>query len=481
MDYTKIIEYINKTYGYDIKPSAMYAHIERWRAWLNGNVKGVHTYFQKTDLQNNKKTKITRNRTNMLLKGSEDWASLLLNEKTAIVIDDEASSEFVMGNDLISGILGENDFWRCANELIATSRWSGTGAFEIYVRNMDIDTGSGLIKSGRGIGINYLSAEQIIPISFENGILREAAFASEKIAGGEKYTCVSVHLLRNGFYEISGFMLDKNGCIYQNNFEGPVKTNSPIPWFSVVRKSGSNIFEPDSIFGVSIISGSEDVLKGLDIAFDNFIKDFILGGKMVLMNKTLFDSDADGNAIAPQEDGTQLFINAGDSLKEGKFYQEYNPALRVQENSEGLQKMLDLFSLKIGLGTKHYQFNSGQILTATQYTGDKQELVQNAAKEMICVEKALKEVVRAILWIGKNIIGEEVDPDAKITVIADDSYIIDQDSERLRWQTEVKNKLRSRVEYRMHFFGETEEQARAAIDKIDEDMPSLASLVGGDY
>ncbi len=99
--------------------------------------------------------------------------------------------------------------------------------------------------------------------------------------------------------------------------------------------------------------------------------------------------------------------------------------------------MLDLFSFKIGFGTKHYQFQGGTIQTATQYTGEKQDLVQNAAKEMICVEKALKEVTRAVLWIGRNVLGANCNPDSKITVIADDSYIIDQDSERKRWQEEI--------------------------------------------
>ena len=59
--------------------------------------------------------------------------------------------------------------------------------------------------------------------------------------------------------------------------------------------------------------------------------------------------------------------------------------------------MLDYLSFKCGLGTKHYQFNAGSIVTATQYTGDKQELIQNAAKHYIPVEAALKAVVKDAL------------------------------------------------------------------------------------
>lgn len=478
MKQSVVVDYINRTYGKQVKVSPMYPLIENWRAWLEGNVKGFHSYYQKINLSSNTKKKLYRHKTNMLLKGSEDWASILLNEKTQIVIEDEPSQRFVMGDDQISGVFGENDFWRCANENIATSRWSGTAAFEVYVKEMQVTTEeagiSGRLIGGSGIGINYLSADQIIPITFDNGILREVAFVSDRNIGGEDLQLVSVHLIVDGAYEITSFYLDESGKV--KNVDGygvTVRTGSPIPWFSLIRKSGVNIFDYDSPFGVSIISGNEDVLKGLDYCFDNFITDFKLGRKMVLMAKSMFDTDDEGNAVSPQEGDAQLFINAGDKLLNGELYQEYNPSLRVQENSEALQKMLDMFSFKIGFGTRHYQFQGGSIQTATEYTGEKQDLVQNAAKEMICVEKALKEVTRAVLWIGRNVLGANCNPDAKITIIADDSYIIDQDSERKRWQEEIKAGIRQRYEYRMKFYGETEEEAKRNV------KPTIAELLEG--
>ena len=52
--------------------------------------------------------------------------------------------------------------------------------------------------------------------------------------------------------------------------------------------------------------------------------------------------------VAPQMAGANLFLNTGDSIAEGKFIEEYNPKIRVDENVLGLQKMLDLFAFKIG-------------------------------------------------------------------------------------------------------------------------------------
>ena len=471
MNQQQVIEIISKEFGITAKVSPMYAKIEEWRAWLEGNVKGFHEYEQLVDLSEKKYTKLHRHKTNMLLRGSEDWASILLNEKTHISIEDDKSARWLMGEDMISGILGESDFWRNANELIATSRWAGTAAFEAYVKNMEVAEDSRILIRGNGIGLNFLCADQIIPISHDNGILREAAFISDREERGKVFQQVSMHTLENGLYMITAFTIDDQGKL----FGDPViiHTGSPVPWFSVIRKSGINIFDYDSPFGVSIVSGNEDILKGLDTVFDNYITDFILGRKMVFMNTSLMDRDDSGNVIPPQRAGAQLFMFAGDRFKDDQLIKEYNPSLRVEENSLALQKMLDQFSYAIGLGLRHYQFEAGTIQTATEYTGSKQDLVQNAAKEMISVEKALKQITKAVLWIGKNVLGAPVDPDTKITVIADDSYIIDQDSERKRWQEEIKAGIRQRYEYRMKFYGETEEEAKRNV------KPTIAELLEG--
>ena len=484
MNYQVIIDYINRKYQKDVKKSVMYDHIAEWRHWLEGNVKGFHDFHKKMDLNDNEKSvKLHRHKTNMLLKGSEDWASILLNEKTRIVIEDEKSNEFVMGRDEISGVFGDNDFWRNANELVATSRWSGTGAFEVYVRKMRMNDDEndpdnyGRLLGGASIGINYLGADQIIPISYENSILKEAAFVSSRQIDGKEVSLVSIHLLNDdGTYDIESFYLDEHGTyIEKEGYGRRVHTGSPVPWFSLIRKSGVNIFDYDSPFGVSIISGAEDVLKGLDCAFDNFITDFKLGRKMVLMSSSMFSTDDEGKILAPQESEEQLFINAGDKILDGGMYQEYNPSLRVGENAAGVQKMLDLFSMRIGLGAKRYVLEGSQITstTATQWIGERQEMVQNANKEMICIEKALKAVTHAILWIGRNILGEKVDPDALITVIADDSYIIDADTERAQWLSDLQMGIRSKAEFRMHFYGESEEEAKKHV------TPTFAELSKG--
>lgn len=146
--------------------------------------------------------------------------------------------------------------------------------------------------------------------------------------------------------------------------------------------------------------------------------------------------------------------------------QEHNPDLRIKDNTDAVQAQLDYLSFKVGFGTKHYQFNSGSIVTATQYTGDKQELLQNAHKHFIHVEAFLYGLLKTLLWIGHNYIDSEVRADAKISVVFDQSPLIDENAERMRDLQEVRDGLMAAYEYRVKWYGETEETAKAMIKEI---------------
>ena len=150
---------------------------------------------------------------------------------------------------------------------------------------------------------------------------------------------------------------------------------------------------------------------------------------------------------------------------------EFNPDLRTVANKEAVQAQLDYLSFKVGFGTKHYQFNAGSVVTATQYNGDKQELIQNASKHYIAVEKFLQQICQAVLWVGHEIMGKtEIKPDTQMSVNFEDSYIIDKESERQRDLQEVRDGLMQKFEYRMKWYGETEEEAKAILETQAEGL-----------
>lgn len=480
MNIQTVIEFLNSSKkGYNLSGD-YYTHIDEWREWWKGFYKPFHEFHELsgTKLINRKLFTLK-----MAKKVCEDWASILLNEKTQIVIDDNKSSEFLQGKDGTVGVFKETDFWHLGNALVEKAFYSGTGAFIVKIDEMELK-GENIMRSPNAkIRIEYLSAHNIIPLTVRNGRIIEAAFVSEVYEKGKNFIYLEMHELTKTGYCITNLYFDcTNDTLTKQDLPDGVlpviNTGSDVPLFSIFSPNIVNTYNCSNGLGMSIFAHAIDALEGVDLAFNNFCRDFKLGGKKVFYSETIVRTDEDGRKITPDDVMQQLFSIVGElPLREdGKnsLMTEYNPELRVQDNTAGVQAMLDYLSFKCGFGTKHYQFNGGTIVTATQYTGDKQELIQNATKHYIPVEKSLKQLVRAILWVGKEILGHSVNPDAQVTINFEDGFIIDKESERLRDLQEIRDGLMQKWEYRMKWKGEDEITAK----KMVGTEPSDSELMG---
>lgn len=460
-----MIELLNRERHADI-PSEYYSQIKIWRDWWRGFYKPFHEFRERDG-----EKLITRKlyTLKMAKKICEDWAAILLNEKTQIAIDDKASSEFVQGEDGLGGVFGENDFWSRGNALVEKVFYSGTGAFILRFSGK-VNAENAILKgSETKISIDYVSAMNIIPLSVSKGTITEAAFVSESVHGGRSYIYLETHERDGDGYVIKNrYFKAENEKLHEEKLPAgiapEIRINSPVPLFAILTPNTENTFDKSNGLGMGIYAHALDCLEGVDLAFNNFCRDFKLGGKKVFYNSSLIRRDEQGRMITPDDVAQQLFLQVGEKemTENGgqNLVHEFNPSLRVAENREGIQAQLDYLSFKCGLGTKHYQFNAGSVVTATQYMGDRQELIQNAAKHYIVVERALRTLVRGILWLGKEIAGAPVNPDAGITVNFEDSYIIDKESERLRDLQEIRDGLMQKWEYRVKWRGEDEATAK---------------------
>ena len=477
MNIQLIIELLNRETGGNLS-GAYYARIREWEAWWRGCYRPFHQFRERSGPQLIRREMYTLG---MAKKVCEDWASLLLNEQTRITVGHRKSSDFLQGKDGQGGVLGQCDFWHQANTLVEKAFMSGTGAMVLRLGGVEVRDGR-ILPHGGQIGVEFLSARNIIPLTVQQGKIREAAFVSETLEGGERLIYLETHTLgRNGYVIRNRYFKEENGELKPRSLpQGmarEMETGSDLPLFSILRPVIVNNVDEGTGLGLSIFANAIDCLKGVDLCFNNFCRDFKLGGKKVFLNQSLTARDADGTMITPDDVAQQLFMNMGDNdgLDAQRLIHEFNPSLRVEENTGGLQAQLDYLSFKCGLGTRHYQFERGEILTATQYMGDRQELVQNAAKHGLAVRRAVEEILRAILWAGREALGMDVRPDCPIAVILEDGYLIDRESQRERDREEVQNGLMRRWEYRMRWYGETEAEARKAALEAAQDLQKSAA------
>lgn len=478
------IQYLNKKLGANLD-TQYYTDIQTWRYWWEGYVEGVHSYKEKGILGRPKKRKMYR--LGMAKRVCEDWASLLLNEKTQIAVEHDKSSEYLQGTDGTGGVLGYNNFWVEGNELLEKTFALGTGAFVCRAENAKINANGAIIPDSESkVGIEYVDALSIIPLSVGKSKIVECAFVSCYTEKGKEYCYIESHtkdevgnyVIENEYFSIDGGNFKKIGL--PQGIVERIETGDTVPWFAIIYPNIANNIRYNNGMGISVFANAIDTLIGVDMTYNNFLRDFKLGGKKVFYNKNMLQTNEKGETITPDDVAQQLFMQIGDGadfdVKE--MYQEYNPSLRVTENKDGVQAQLDYLSFKCGMGTKRYQFNSSGVKTATEYTGEKQELVQHASRHMIPLESALKTLCKAILHIGKTICNAECEPDTLVTIDFEDGFIIDEETQRERDRQDVREGLMQKWEYRVKWYHETEEQAKAVISDMTVASSNPFGFVG---
>lgn len=494
MNITQFIKYLNKTKNWNIQGS-YYKYIDEWRDWWRGYYKPFHA-IKEMGLDGNYFTR-DMFRLGMPKRGCEDWASLLLNEKTTVTVEDKATADWLTGEDAqqTGGVLGDMDFWPNANKLVEFAFRSGTGAFVMSVEGMEVVNGSAVPSPDARICMDYDPAECILPLTIRHGKIVDVAFASEVTANGKSCIYLQTHemirhdgiqeyRITNEYFESENE--DAENASYQavKLPDGMVKsftTGSDVPWFAVFSPSIVKNIPGGPGLGMSIFAEALDPAKQCDLAFDNYSRDIFLGGKKVFYNKRLLKSvvDKDGieHYVAPDSIRQQLFVQTGDNDPDtAPAWFEYNPDLRVEANSKAVQDALDYFSFKIGLGTHHYQFTASGVKTATEYIGDRQDMVQHANRHQIQIEAALLQIFRAILWAGNRLVGAPVDPDTPITINFDDSYISDAQTRRQQDKDDALNGFIPKYRYNMEWRGMSEEEARAAVTEAQTEASAGPSL-----
>ena len=94
MNIVQFIGYLNREKGWNLQGS-YYAYIDQWRQWWQGNYPDFHDVpCIGADGQRHKRPMY---RLRMPKQACEDWAALLLGDKTTVTVEDAASSAWLVG------------------------------------------------------------------------------------------------------------------------------------------------------------------------------------------------------------------------------------------------------------------------------------------------------------------------------------------------------------------------------------------------
>lgn len=479
-----VIKYLKKLkYEPD---TSYYPYIALWKEWYENYVPEFHKYYD----QYGEKREIYK--LGMAKRVCEDWSSILYSERDSIVCENENNSRYLEEE------LNKLKFNDVIPQNIETAFWSGTVGTILRVKNASIESVGGKSQLTANEKTKYslvsVNASQIVPLRVEDGKIIDVAFVSSTKIEDKIAYYIEIHELKENGYVIKNKYIDEDGNEKSNEkVLSEFYTYSNIPLFSILSPRVVSNIEDNNGLGLSIYANAIDQLKGCDIAYNNFVQDYYLGGKKIFYNKKLVRyemktyKNKKGEAVTveipifPDDLMKQQWQVVGDpdeNPSADSLITEYNPELREQENENGNNFALGLLAFKCGLGKSYYKFQSdGSIVTATQAILDNQDLVGNAKKHRSAVNDYTIGIVRAILLLGRILFKVNgLDENDEINLVDKDGFMVSEEDLKEQYMQEIAAGLRSKVSYLVKFNGMTEEQALKELQYIrteDTNAPNI--------
>lgn len=450
-----IRQYLQENH-YNTVSDDTFSHIDEWLEWYQGEVQKFHNYKVYNGAVTTEHKRYTMG---MAKKVCEDWANLILNEKVSIKAGDYG--------ERLNEILEDNNFRVRGNQLVEIAFALGTGAFVEY-------------KDGDGnVAIDFIRADMIYPLSWDNGDITECAFGSTRVMDGKEAVYLQIHRKGKPLEDGEGDPENQDTYYIENKYidaesgkemDPPedvlpmIDTGYGRPLFQIVMPNICNNIDLDSPMGVSVYANSIAQLKGCDLIYDSYINEFILGRKRILVpiSAAKMQMQEDGVTSPIFDPNDTVYYQMPGSRQDDMKLTEVDMAIRATDHELGMQRSLDILSMKAGMGTGRYKFESSGVKTATEVISDKSDLYQNRQKNVIIVRAAIVNMAKAVAFLD---IGNEVE----VTVDFDDSIIEDTNTTIDKNIKLVQTGLRSKLAAIMEINKCSEADAKKELERIAED------------
>lgn len=454
--------------GYTTIPDSFYSKVYEWKSWYQGNVKGFHNY---TVQNGERQVKCRRYSLGMGKKLCEDWANLLMNEKVKITLEGQKEQDFI---DLV---LTENNFTVKANEMQELKSAMGTVAYVPRVIGQEISESGDIVPgNASGIVLDYVTIENIYPLSWQNGYISECAFSSEVMRGGKDYLYLQIHrredngnyVIENRIYRYDNEQLADDQLVNVKGFENippVVHTGSDKRQFVIDRPNIANNVNYLLPTGIAIYANAIDVLQGVDIAYDSYVNEFKLGKKRIMVKPSAAQY-LDGTPAFDPDD--VVFYVMPEDTEDGAVVTPIDMTLRTAEHNTGIQDQLNILSSKCGFGETYYRFDGGSVATATQVISENSTMFRTIKKMEIVLEQALVELCRILLRMGNTAMNAGLNEDVEISIDFDDSIIEDKQTDFSRDMQLLQAGIMNDWEFRMRWMNEDEATAKAALPKMQD-------------
>lgn len=344
------------------------------------------------------------------------------------------------------------------------------------------------------IEFEYIQADGFYPLAFNaSGRIIEAAFVQKKIDKDITYSRVEHHKLEGKVCTITNLAFKRNNNLNnlkpderEEDLGKEIELKEVPEWaslepitviedvdrllFAYFKMPEANTIDTYSPLGVSGYSRVKSLIKDADMQYSRMLWEFE-GGEMAIdvdRDAMQLNQYADGEvATRPPLSQQRLFRKI--DLNSEETYNVFAPALRDESILNGLNAILVRIEDCTGLsrGTiSNTPLNEAK--TATELKILRQRSYSTNADIQQALEETLKDVVY-IMDVYCSIYSITKPGEYECSFEWDDSILVDIETELSKRLTLMQNGLASKLETRMWYFNETENQAKQALQKIEDE------------
>ena len=435
-------EYL-RSLGFVLPIEPMEGFIRSWHEWMEAS--GSFYNYRDTD-GFGRIYEVHRRSIHPAMRVCREWGSLLLNDKTSVVCDDQACTDF------LGTFFTSSGFMPMAQATVVRAFGMGTGAWSLWA-----DTGKKSVK------IRHYDARMVIPLTWDEEGVTECAFVTRVFYRGKAIDQLQMHLMGSlGTYRIDTVCFDHEGNqIEADGILPSYETGCPFPTFAIVKPAIDNTRVDMSPYGQSVFADAIDAIQAVDLSFDALINEVDVSKMRIFLSDVLFDKESDGK-------GKRVSIPFGKSdctifrkvMSTEDMVQDFAPALRTDSQAAAFRIALQMLGDLCGFGVNYFDLDSsGYVKTATEVSSDNSQLMRNIARHEHVLDASIAGISHALLHMERSF-GKEVPDEGQIHTIFDDSIITDTAAEKAQDMAEVGVTMHA-WEYRQKWYGEEEKVAKA--------------------
>jgi A118 family predicted phage portal protein len=349
--------------------------------------------------------------------GQMNAAKAICEEFTALTFAERVNIS-LSNPDLQSYIdktLAQTGFWEQIQQFITNAYALGGGCMKFF------------LADGKPC-IDFLTAEKMYPISWRNGRIHEIIFSSAAVENG-KYTTV-FERYGNGFTENLSFISDNRAALGRRiaGTAPELIESEAAGLFAVFRPAAANNFDTESPLGVSVFASAVDTLKALDIAFDSFMREFILGKKRIIVPaasiQTIVDPET-GNLTRYFDADDEAFVALKTEDTEALKINDNTVALRVEEHISAIEALYKMLCFQTGVSAGTFSMSNGlhyYVKTASEVMSQNAKSARTIRLNQNNLTETFKTMVKALLILGK-LTGDISETDCETCISFSDNVI----------------------------------------------------------